>query len=270
MLFNLGFASASTLLLGHGDRGHAHGIDKDRWSVHPADHVCAQGLTATSRTLLFGWFFVHVGSRAGCVGPSSAVLCVFCAVLVVSVIVAVAMGSWFAVKDALQFDGVPLVLFCAGFSFLHVAYAFASLCAVADHRVEFLSEKVPSDEDHRYRYGRDVSDAHEEEEDCLLPSCARADVDGGQSGDGHCGHAYKEAVDEFDVYIFVGGVEDGRCDEGGEDEYDDVDALGEGERERACQRERGRARGEDGAFMADPSPTGSPVQQAALEEDTLT
>lgn len=110
-------------------------------------------------------------------------------------------------------------------SFLDVVSPFASGSIGSDDSVELFAEKVPSHPNHGDRDCREISDHHKKEEDCLLPVCGCGYVVGGKTCDGHSRDTNKQAVDEWDVGGSVGCVEDGCCNEGCEDEDDDMDTL---------------------------------------------
>lgn len=106
-----------------------------------------------------------------------------------------------------------------------VVHALTNLCASTDNVIELLAEEASTDPDHGDADGRDVADAHEDEEDGLLTWVGGADVEGDQASDGHGGYADIEAIDEADMRFAVASVEDTGGKKRGKGKDEDVHSV---------------------------------------------
>lgn len=108
--------------------------------------------------------------------------------------------------------------------FLYIVHTLTHLGASTNDVVELVTEEASTNPDHGDTDGRDVANAHEEEEDGLLTTIGSTDVDCDETGDGHSRDADKEAVDEVDVGLAIASVEDSGSDEGCEGEDENVNS----------------------------------------------
>ena len=130
---------------------------------------------------------------------------------------------------SLQADEIAMLL--PLMRFLDVLHLLARFCASLDDIVELQLEEVSTDKHHYDRNCAEISDAHQEEEDGLLPIRRGADIDRRQSGHCHGGYADEETIDKRNRGG-VGCIEDSSKNERCQSEYDDVNTLGSKEIQR--------------------------------------